>query len=54
MPKKGLNLPKERIIKAPANIIKRALAFLMDLIIISFIIYPLENVIKGIIPKTDS
>lgn len=54
MKKRGLNLPKEKIIKAPANIIKRALAFVMDLIIISFIIYPLENVIKNIIPKTNS
>lgn len=52
MPKKGLNLPKEKIITAPANLIKRLLAFFIDLILISFIISPLENLIRSIIPKT--
>lgn len=53
MPKK-LNLPKEKIVIAPANIIKRILAFAFDLILISFIIYPLESILRSFVPETAS
>ena len=52
MPKKRLNLPKQRVVKAPANIIKRGLAFVFDLFLISFIIYPFETILRNIMPET--
>ena len=52
--KKKLKLPKQRTFQAPANILKRALAFFFDLMIISFIIYPLESVLRNFIPENAS
>jgi len=54
MPRKKLKLPKQRTFEAPANILKRALAFFFDLIIISFLIYPLENILRTFIPENAS
>lgn len=54
MPKKGLNLPKQGLFKAPANLFKRALAFAIDLVIVSFLVYPFERVIRKIVPVTGS
>ncbi|MFH1642299.1 MAG: RDD family protein [Nanoarchaeota archaeon] len=54
MAKKKLNLPKERIFTGPASLVKRSLAFIIDIILISFIIYPLENILRNIIPNTAS
>ena len=46
-----LKLPKERIVEVPARIWKRALAFIIDLIIIdSIILYPFENYLRSALP----
>ncbi len=54
MPSRRLNLPKQRKTKVPANIIKRFLAFIADIIIVSFIVSPLETVIRSVIPGSSS
>lgn len=55
MKKRGLNLPKERKFVGPASFLKRVAAFLIDLFVIYFIIgYPLNSLLKKLIPPTDS
>jgi uncharacterized RDD family membrane protein YckC len=52
---RGLNLPKERTFKGPASIFKRALAFLIDLSIINFIIFfPFRRLLQNVLPEESS
>ena len=51
MKKRGLNLPKERRFVGPASIWKRAIAFIIDLLIIEFIIaLPFRGIFTRMIP----
>ncbi|MEK6916456.1 MAG: RDD family protein [Nanoarchaeota archaeon] len=51
----GLNLPKKRIMVAKAPFWKRALSFIIDILIIQFIIFmPYSGVIQGKLPVTDN
>src|SRR3989344_7730122 len=50
---KGLWLPKKKEIIVPANIWKRIGAFVIDLLIIDFIISPFTKVLENIIPIAD-
>jgi uncharacterized RDD family membrane protein YckC len=54
MVKRGLNLPKKRSFKGPANLFKRVLAFILDLFIINLLIYPLASIVRKIVPETTS
>ncbi|MCK5283879.1 MAG: RDD family protein [Nanoarchaeota archaeon] len=50
----NLNLPKEAVFKAPAVFWKRLLAFLIDILIVDFVIgYPFRRLIIRLIPMTD-
>lgn len=52
--RKGLNLPKEATFKGPALIWKRVLAFVIDILIINFVIgFPFRRLIAGIVPARD-
>ncbi len=51
MKKRGLNLPKQRIFTGPAPIWKRIAAFIVDLLIIEFILaFPFQSILKKMIP----
>ena len=51
MKKRGLNLPKEREFVGPASLWRRAIAFVIDLLIIEFIIaFPFRSILSGGIP----
>jgi len=48
-----LKLPKEATFNGPAVVWKRALAFLIDIIIIDFIIgFPLRNIVMKLVPSS--
>jgi len=52
---KRLNLPKEKSFKGPATIWKRALAFVVDLLIINLIIlFPFRRLFQKILPESAS
>ena len=52
---KRLNLPKEKTFKGPATIWKRALAFVVDLLIINLIIlFPFRRLFQKILPESAS
>ena len=52
---KRLNLPKEKTFRGPALIWKRALAFVIDLLIINLIIlFPFRKLFQKIIPSSAS
>ena len=49
---KRLNLPKERTFIGPALIWKRAIAFLIDITLINFVIFfPFRKLFQNIVPK---
>lgn len=51
MKKRGLNLPKESSFAGPASIWKRAVAFVMDLLVINLVIMlPFRPLLKKIVP----
>ncbi|HLC96005.1 MAG TPA: RDD family protein [Candidatus Nanoarchaeia archaeon] len=54
MPKKSLKLPIQQATEAPANVIKRFLAFVIDIILLSFLVSPLQGIILQYIPPTAS
>ena len=55
MAKKGLNLPKERTFTGPALVWKRAIAFLVDMLIINAIVFfPFKKIIQSTIPEFSS
>ena len=46
-----LNIPRRKSFQAPANLLRRGLAFLVDLIVLdTLILFPLRNLIMGIVP----
>jgi uncharacterized RDD family membrane protein YckC len=52
MPKRGIALFRTKTITAPASLLKRFAAYIIDFLIINFvIIYPFRNVISKIMPK---
>lgn len=51
MPKKRLNLPKQRTFTGPALVWKRLLAFLADLLIVNLVVFfPFKRIIEKSIP----
>lgn len=55
MKKRGLNLPKERSFVGPANALKRVTAFLIDMLVIYFVIgFPLNSLLKKMVPEAIS
>lgn len=51
MPKRGLNLPRKRMMEIPAPLLKRIFSYVIDLFIINIIIItPFSSVLKKIIP----
>jgi len=52
MPRKKLNLPKQRLIDGPASIWKRLAAFIADLLIINIVIgFSFQDLLTRLIPK---
>src|SRR3989338_6235526 len=55
MPAKSIKLPKQRTMEGPAQIWKRALALMADLLIINLaVIFPFRKIVQGMIPETAS
>jgi len=51
MKKRGLNLPKQRVFKGPASIWKRFASFIIDILVINFVIaFPFQSILKGFVP----
>lgn len=52
---RGLNLPKKHIYLGPASIVRRLIAFIIDLFIIDAVIVgPFRNILASVIPQTTS
>ena len=48
----GLKLPKEKVFTGPASIFRRFFAFVIDLLVIDFIIiFPFRGILEKIMPK---
>ena len=50
MAKLNLNLPKKRAVTVPASLLKRFGAYLIDFILISIILGPLNNTLTSVLP----
>jgi|ETNmetMinimDraft_2_1059921.scaffolds.fasta_scaffold23329_3 hypothetical protein len=55
MPRKSLKLPKERKFTGPASLWKRGLAFMIDMLLIDFVvIFPFRGILSKIMPASVS
>lgn len=53
MQKRGLNLPKKRVITAPASLIKRFVGYFIDLFIVNIVIIsPFRSIFNHLIPSS--